>query len=491
VRSRVEFRRAVIAVLRGGSLLAALTALAFRAHLNSAATACVYLIAVVVNCLDCGPWPAAAVSLLAVGCLDFFFIEPLFKFTVANPVDIAALAAFLTSSLLVSRLAARARQEADASRAQRRHVERLYELAQRLLSLDPLSFDPRVLLQALRDVFNLDSAALFDAATAEVHTAGNPPDDLAARTQDAYITGQDGGDADGRFAFRQLRLAGGSSGAIGLAGLDDAPQLAGPVAALIVAALERASTVRAASRAAAEAQSERLRTAVLDALAHQFKTPLATILTAAGGLRASGPLLAQQAELAEIVEAEAAGLSDLSSRLLRLARLDREQVQPRLEPCNLAALVQVLADRQARTAAGRRILVEDASAFRYAALDEALYSLALTQLLDNACRYSPPDSPVEVKIEARDGLAQVIVTNSGCPIPSDERGRIFERFYRGADARAAISGTGLGLYVARKIALAHGGRLELEPVAVGTFRVAFRLSVPLTSQESYHAAIRT
>jgi len=489
--SSVELRRAAIPILRGAFLLAALTALAFRAHLNSAATACVYLIAVVVNCLDCGPWPAAAVSLLAVACLDFFFIEPLFKFTVADPVDIAALAAFLTSSLLVSRLAARARQEANASRIQRRHLERLYELAQRLLSLDPLSFDSPVLLRAVCDVFNLDSAVLFDAATAEVHAAGNPRADLAARTRDAYITGRDGGDADGRIAFRQLRLAGGSAGAIGLSGLDDAAQLAGPVATLVVTVLERARTVRAASRAAAEAQSETLRTAVLDALAHQFKTPLATILTAAGGLRATSPLAPQQAELAEIVEVEASQLSDLSSRLLRLARLDREQVEPRLEASHLAALVQAVVDRQARTLPGRRILVENASAFRYAALDESLYSLALSQLLDNACRYSPPDSPVEVKLEARDGLAQVIVTNSGSPIPSDERGRIFERFYRGVDARAAISGTGLGLYVARKIALAHGGRLELDPASPGTSRVAFRLSVPLASQESYHAAIPT
>src|SRR5215469_7938952 len=144
-------------VLRGALVLAAVTAVAFRVHLNSAAVACFYLIVIVVNCLDCGPWSAAALSLLAVGCLDYFFIDPVFAFTVADPVDIAALGAFLTSSLVVSRLASRARQAAGRARWERRNLERLYELAQRLISLDPLSLDPPVLLNAVCQVFDLES----------------------------------------------------------------------------------------------------------------------------------------------------------------------------------------------------------------------------------------------------------------------------------------------------------------------------------------------
>jgi len=266
------------------------------------------------------------------------------------------------------------------------------------------------------------------------------------------------------------------------------PQLvAGPLAALTVAGLERARTVSAEAHASAEAQSEALRSAVLDALAHEFKTPLATILTAAGGLREAAPLPPEQAELAEIVETEAGRLSELSSRLIRLARLDREAVRPRLEQASIGDVVQSVVERHARLAPQRQIRIEREAALEFALLDRSLYALAFTQLLDNACRYSPPDSPVDVKLEAQERFADVIVTNSGTPIPLMERDRVFERFYRGSESRASTAGTGLGLYVARKIARAHGGSLELDPASPGARRIAFRLSVPLPASGSPHA----
>jgi len=484
VNSNGELRRALIPLLRGALVLSAVTALAFRLHLNSAAAACLYLIAVVANCLDCGPWTAAAVSLVAVGCLDFFFIEPLFRFTVADPVDVAALAAFLSSSLLVSRLAGRARQEAKAALRDRGHLERLYELAQRLISLDPLRLDQNALLEVIRQVFGLEAAAFFDASTAELHAVGNASEDLTAGTRQTYIVGRYPGEPVRRTAFRQLLSSGKSIGAIGLSGLEDEQLIAGPVAALAVAGLERARTVRAASRAAAEAHSETLRAAVLDALAHEFKTPLATILTAAGGLREAGPLPPEQAELAEIVEAEAARLSDLSSDLLRMARLDSEHLKPRLERRNIVELVQATIERHAQQVPHRAIRLECQEPPAEAAVDDQLYSLALSQLLDNASRYSPPHSTVAITLEARNGFAEVTVRNCGHPIPARERERIFERFYRGADTRQATSGTGLGLYVARKIANAHGGRLDLDTPGSGDDRVAFRLAVPLAANGS-------
>jgi two-component system, OmpR family, sensor histidine kinase KdpD len=480
----IQVRRTLIPLARGAAVLAALTIVAFRLHLNSAAAACLYLIAVVANCLDCGPWTAAAVSLAAVGCLDFFFIEPLFHFTVADRVDVAALAAFLTSSLLVSRLAGRARYEAKAARRERCQFERLYELSQRIISLNPLRLDQSILLEAICDVFGLEGAVLFDASTAAIHSVGAAPEELTAGTRQTYIVGRYPGQPIPGMAFHPLHAAGKSFGAIGFRGLEDENRLAGPIAALAVAGLERARTVRAASQAAAVAQSETFRAAVLDALAHEFKTPLATILTAAGGLREAAPLPPEQAELAEIVEAEAGRLSDLSSHLLQMARLDREQLKPRLEPNNVGELVQAVVERHAQQIPNRSLLLDRPEDMRNAIVDDQLYSLALSQLLDNACRYSPPDSNVEVKLETRNGFAEVTVRNCGRPIPSEERERIFERFYRGADTRDSTSGTGLGLYVARKIALAHGGRLELDPVKLHDRRIAFRFAVPLAANGS-------
>jgi two-component system sensor histidine kinase KdpD len=257
--------------------------------------------------------------------------------------------------------------------------------------------------------------------------------------------------------------------------------MAGPVAALAAAGLERARTVREASRAAAEAQTETLRAAILDALAHEFKTPLATILTAAGGLSAAGPLRPEQAELAEIVETEAIRLSNLSSHLLGVARLDQTEVKPMPEPANITEVVAAVIERYSRQSPERPVTFHAEAAPEEVRIDVNLYYLALSQLLDNACRYSPPGSFVRVSLETRNGFVIVVVWNGGA-IPAADRNRIFERFYRGQEARRASSGTGLGLYVARKIALAHGGGLDLDPARSVDGGVAFRLSIPASGQ---------
>lgn len=471
-------RRGAVPVGRGCLLLALFTAAAFRLHLNATVVACVFLIVVVLNCLDAEPWAAATLSVVAVGCLDYFFTQPIFTFNVDDPVDGIALAAFLTSSVVVSRLAAKANQEAKSARRDRRHLERLYELAQRLIALDPLHLDQTALLIAIRSVFDLKAAAFFDAATAALYVTGEASADLGDRARQAYIIGQDLDEPERNAAFRQLRSAAQVLGALGMEGLEDQRLMAGPVATLAAEGLERARSVRAASSAAAEAQSEALRAAILDALAHEFKTPLATILTAAGGLRESGPLRPGQAELAEIVESEAGRLNDLSSRLLRLARLEREEITPRCEPADILATVTAVVERYARQSPDRDIVLRNLGAPEETWLDVELYSLALSQLLDNACRYSPPHSTVEVKLEDRNGFVTVTVRNSGPAIPAEERDRIFERFYRGDGARGTISGTGLGLYVARKIARAHGGGLDLDAAQSEEGGGAFRLAIP-------------
>lgn len=471
-------RRGSLPVGRGCLLLAILTAACFRLHLNSTLLACVYLILVVLNCLDAEPWAAATLSVVAVGCLDYFFTQPILTFNVDDPVDGVALAAFLTASVVVSRLAAKANQQAKSARRERRHLERLYELAQRLITLDPLLLDPPALLLAMRDVFDLKAAAFFDASTAGLSVIGDASEDLGDRTRQAYIMGKDLDEPERNAAFRQLRSASQVLGALGVEGLEDQRFMAGAVATLAADGLERARNVRAASAAAAEAQSEALRAAILDALAHEFKTPLATILTAVGGLREAGPLRAGQVELAEMVETEAGRLNDLSSRLLRLARLEREEITPRCEPANIVATVRAVVERYARQSPDREIAFRSLGAAEETWLDVELYSLALSQLLDNACRYSPPHSRVAVTLEDRNGFVTVTVRNSGPAIPAGERDRIFERFYRGEGARGTISGTGLGLYVARKIARAHGGGLDLDAAQSEEGGAAFRLAIP-------------
>ena len=475
-------RYSVVPAIRGCLLIAGLTVASYRLHFNSAAAGFLFLIAIALNCLDSGMVPATIASLMAVGCLDFFFVQPLFTFTVADPVDVAALAAFLTTSLVVTRLASKARKEARTAESERAHLARLYELAQKLLALDPLRADSVRLLDVLRAVFGLRAASLFDADSTDVHVSGESRTNLSALTRDAHIMGRDINDSNTQVAVRCIRAFGKPTCTLGLEGLEHQTVMAGPVVALVAAALERARAIRSASDAAAEARTETLRAAILDALAHEFKTPLATILTAAGGLHAAGALTPEQCELADLVESEATRLSDLSSRLLRLVRLDSQEVKPRLRPVNIQAGLDSLVDRYGHQHPDRQVTLVRKGDPAEILADAELLELAVSQLLDNACRYSPPDSQVQVILEFALGMIIVIVWNSGPSIPRDESRHIFERFYRGADGRRLASGTGLGLYVARKIALAHSGHLDLDGSHSQT-GVAFRLTIPTSGEE--------
>jgi len=478
------FRGFAIPVLRGAVVLALVTFAAYQLHLNTAAAGFLYLIAVALNCLDSGFVPAAIVSVLAVACLDYFFVEPILTWTVADPVDVVALASLLVTSLVVTRLASRAREEAKTAQRERQNLKCLYEAAQRLLGWGTLGSEHSRVLETFRQVFGLKAACLFDASTAELYTAGDAHRTLGDRTRETYILGRGLDEPAEGLALRPLRASGKTVGAIGFLGLDDPSLMADHLAALAAAGLERASMVSAASYAAAEAKAEGLRAAILDALAHEFKTPLATILTAAGGLRAAGPLDGAQMELAELVETEAERLSNLSSRLLRLARLDSEEVKPRLEPSDLVSIVGRAVHRYSNQWPERQFLLRSQGQTMEVMADANLFQLAVSQLLDNACRYSPADSAVKVTVEFGERSAYVIVWNSGAPISPAEGTRIFERFYRGSGAQQVSSGTGLGLYVARKIAVAHGGSLDLDADRVTGGGVAFRLTLPLVLEGS-------
>lgn len=473
----LPLRRRILVVLRGWTAIALLTAICYRFHANEATAGFAFLTAVLLNCLDSAMAEATLVSVAAVLCLDYFFIEPRFTFVVADPVDGAALLALATASLVTTRLASRARLERRAAERDRKNLERLYALAQRLLALDPLESDRNQLVAAVCTALELKAVCLFDGSSARSHSAGISKAGLDSRTRDAFIGGHDRDDAADLLAVRCLRTGGRSQGAIGLEGLEDAGAMAGPASAMIAATLLRHQAARNAADAEAAARTETLRSAILDALAHEFKTPLATILTAAGGLRAAAPLAPDQEDLTEMVETEAERLSELTSRLLSLARLDQEEVRPRLEPIDIAAAVGEAVDRQLRQTPERRITVSAARGLEEIPADDGLLQLALAQLLDNACRYSPPGSPVDVRIEPAGGSVNVLVWNSGEPIEAAEREHIFERLYRGRRGRSASAGTGLGLYVARKIALAHGGSLDLV-AGRGEDGVSFRLALP-------------
>lgn len=465
------------------------TGVAFRLHFNFLTVSFCYLIVLVVQSLAGDFASSAVVSIVAVGCLDYFFTDPLFSFQVNSPLYVAGLGSFLITGVVITRLVTKARVGAESSRIHRLRLQQLYEFAQQLLTLELNGKGEAQLVEPFCGVFGITAVCFFDAADADVYVAGNAGAELEKRTGQAFLHEKDYDSDDRRLAVRCIRAGGRTIGAIGFQGIEDPDLIAAPLSSLAAAHLERTRSFAHASRAAAAVQTESYRTVILDALAHEFKTPLSTILTAAGALREAASLGPQHHEMTEIVESEAARLSRLTSRLIRTARLEREEIRPWIELIDVSGVVADTVDQYARLSGGRRITFAKECDSSEVMADPELLRLAVSQLLDNACKYSSPGSTVSLSIVREHDEIVIRVQSSGNPIPASERGRIFERFYRGVDGRRVGPGSGLGLFVARKIALALGGSIELDGDNPGAANVTvFRLALPVPERERDHVA---
>ena len=469
----------------GTATVVLITFVCRQIHAGFSVCGFIYLMLVLVQSLTGDLRVSLLISFEAVVCLDYFFIEPRDSFSIAHSADAVALSAFLTAALVVTRLVSRVGAEAEGARLGRERQARLYGLAQQLLTMGPQAEITAAFPEHFRKVFRMTAVAVLDADTVEICVAGESRQNLAELTREAYLTGNHlDYRADG-VCVRLLRVSEATVGCIGFEDLRDAEAVAEPLAALAATFLERTRVLRRAAESAAAAQSEVYRAAILDALAHEFKTPLATILAAAGGVREAGSLAPAQAELIETVETEAARLGNLASRLLHMARIEREEVRPRLESVDLVPLIEKLAFQHARRSPDCRISFFQPSANRAVHADPELLSLALTQLIENACKYSDPGSAISIRLETSEDSAQIRISNSGNPIQLSEQHRIFDRFYRGALA-GHVPGSGLGLYVARKIAVAHGGALDFVAGHGHENEVNFDLRIPICQQEASH-----
>jgi two-component system, OmpR family, sensor histidine kinase KdpD len=474
-------------VLVALAMVAASTWLAFYLGLGMATAGFLYLFLVVLAAVYGGFWLATATSVAAVACLDYFFVQPLFTFNVDSPEDWVGLGAFEFTALVVSRLSYVAKLRASEAIAERRDSERLYQTSRRILLFDRSS-DPGGLLTALIcEVFELEAVLLFDATLARNYSAGNSTSGAEERIRNAFSGDASEYDPNTRTWYCVLRLDARPVGGLALCGCTISPLVASAVASLCAIALERARSLEREYRAEAARQSEQLRAAVLDALGHEFKTPVATIWAASSGLLAAGGLSNLQSELLTLIDEQSNRLNDLATRLLTTAKLDSASLQPQRQPLLLSKVVNsVIRGLDARHDGGRfRVSAPPAEATVLA--DSRLIAAAVTQLIDNALKYSVPESPIEVRLASKEGEAIVSVRNQGPVIEPADRERIFERFYRAAGTENGPAGTGLGLSIVKRIADAHHGRVWVESEAAkGT---AFFLALPMAPKTTKIPAI--
>ena len=460
------------------------TWIAFRLGLSLGSAGFLYLIFVVVTAFYGGFWQATLVSVVAVAGLDYFFDEPVLSFSVGKLADWVELGAFEFTALVISELSNRAQLRASEAIAERRDTDRLYRAARRLLLLESPGDFGNSLSFLVRETFELRGAVICDSRSANVHESGNPPPGTVDRVRDAFFGDQDIFDSGEQSWFCVLRIGNKPVGALALCGTDLRTLGATALASLVAIALERAHTLERQYHAEAARCAEQLRTAVLDSLAHQFKTPLTVIRTASSGFPAAGGLCEAQTELVSLIDQEARKLNELASRLVSTPELESMEFEGEPEPLILSRLVRNALQEIAPADRDRFRLpppVQEPPVFA----NRELVLTALAQLVDNALKYSAPESPVDVRFAVKEDALILSVRSKGLVVSNADRERIFERFYRAPGARDRFSGTGLGLSIVKSIAANQHGHVwaEGEP-GYGT---VFSLSLPVVCVPAHGA----
>ncbi len=433
-----------------------------KANLSAAGFVQMFLVLLVA--IRWGFLQASVVSVSSFLCLNFLFTAPVFSLTVADPQNWIALFTFEGTALLASGLSAKVRLHAAEAEAQRAQALKLYELSRAVLLIDQRRSTIDQLRGFIREIFQVDDVEIgLTLENDEVSAESG----LISESKQAYRDYDPGRAADDparRTSQRPLRSGARTIGMITLRGWEIDSLTADAVASLAVITFERVRAAQRENRAEVERDAERLRTAVLDGLAHGFKTPLTAIQTASSGLLAMNHLNASQTELVSIIDERTTMLSQLTTRLLQAAALEAKEIRLRRSGVFLDDLVRrLLLELDANVL--RRITFIVPETLEEDQVDAPLIELALQQLVDNAAKYSAAGSPIEIRLSQDDSDTTVVVQNQamwGLSIRPEERARIFERFYRGVDAARGPAGTGLGLSIVKKTAEAHGGRVSVE-----------------------------
>jgi two-component system sensor histidine kinase KdpD len=348
---------------------------------------------------------------------------------------------------------------------------------------------PQRLAQNVADSFQLPAVTLYDVATGRQYKGG--PEDIAIPDSilKAILSGEIGARADNlesRFAL--IRLGARPVGVLALRGrVSDTTVDA--VSNLVAIGLERARTQEAESRADAARQSEELKSTLLDAIAHEFKTPLTSIKIATTTVLGDSAVSGKHRGLVSIIDEEADRLNGLVSDAIEISRIEGGNFKLRLSSVNASDLLRNVVRQMGSRLQDRSIEPDIAADLPPAQVDGELIQLALRQLLDNAVKYSPPTSPIRIGAERRDGQIVFWVADEGTGIRGPDTERVFERFYRASSNRHGVPGSGLGLAVVREIARAHGGDAVVAAKAEKGAR--FEMILPITPGREHERSTST
>jgi two-component system sensor histidine kinase KdpD len=474
--------RILVQGLAASAAVILLTYGGFMLQINLLTISFLYLLVVVAVASRFGFGMASFTSVLAVLLLDYFFEPPLFSLEVENPGIFVALVTFEATALAISRLHGRGIRVAKEAAVNRAEMEQLYELSRSSLLLDLRQPPGPQLATLIQRIFNVRAVALFDMSLSRQDKMGDwdaGEEDLA---KECYLRDTSQEDTSTDTWQRVLRAGPGSVGALVVRG-KLSPLVVDALASLAAIAIDRHTWVEKEERAETAKKGEQLRATVMDALAHEFKTPLTAVQTASSGLLELGGLTESQRDLVTLIDGEVVRLNKLCTQLLKAAKLEAKQTGLDAADVKVVDLVEeVLAGHSVEAERNSvHVAVEDPSLTVRA--DRELLAMILAQYIDNARKYSTKGSPIEIAARASNTEVLISVHNFGSTIRIEDRERIFERFYRSPELKDAVAGTGIGLSVVRKAAEAHHGHVWV--VSDEKEGTTFFLSLPMDARRTH------
>jgi two-component system sensor histidine kinase KdpD len=440
--------------------------------------ALLYLLPVLWAAVRWGLWPSLYAAITGVLCFDFFFIPPIFSLTVNDLRFLVSFSVFLVVAILTGSLASSLKRQVQETQEREAITASLYSLSKRISAVHDVQDVVDAVVQHLYDHFNATALILlpdapqhFQAPTPEA--AGMEPFNIDV-LEWVYQHGTAVGFGQRhRPALLYLPLMTEKTvHGVFCIGHDGAgePLVSGQqqsfeaLASLAAVSIARVQYEAQAHLAQLSAESERIRTALLDSLSHELRTPLTTMMGAASALTESHDKIAwdDQKALLNTIQSELMRLNRLISNLLGMVRIEGGLLSLNTHPSDIADIIGVTLHQLHDTLLDHRVTVELPENVGPIEIDEVLMEQALVNILSNAAKYSPKGEPIEITVSSWPDFLRVEIKDRGIGIDPREAPHLFEKFYRSAKTQH-IPGTGLGLAICQAIAAAHGGEVYAAP----------------------------
>jgi two-component system sensor histidine kinase KdpD len=466
----------------------AATVLLIWLHASSTLAGMVFLVLVVWLATQTGRWLALSVAGMCAISFDFFFLLPYHTILLAGPREWVEMFSFVASCAVVSRVAERARLQTKRAEQRQADVERLYALSQEMMLYEDAEKLIHDLPRLIRQSFALDDVVLYVCEQERSYAAGaDLPIGLRANLQ---VLSQEQSPTLTSFAgyyTTPLSLGLRGVGALAWQPATLSREVAAAVSAQVSIAVARSIAMETTARMEAAREAERLRTALIDSLTHQLRTPLTSIRAAATTLMETEALdEAGRRDLASIIDEEAARLDLLIGEAMEMAEIDANMVKPNITPQHPRALLDQAVEESRKILAAHKVRIavqggEEDSEDEPAWFDVQLLGRVLRHLLENAAAYTPPGTRVTLSSHRAGDRLEFCVEDNGPGIDGLDLPLIFEKFYRGKRSARIRKGSGMGLAITRAILAVHGGGIEASSVPGSGAR--FRFWVPLVEKE--------